>query len=666
MAPIVQRPVVFRRRREVGSAFRCTLFPLTEKSESIDAPPADREREDLGPTLAPLRGNRVRQARLGLLFVLVATAVYGSLTFDRGWIAHDEGTIALGAERFLSGELPHRDYNEAYTGGLTILHAVAFRVFGTNLVSLRLVLLLFLVPFAGALYGIARRFVGPLAAVFVALAGIAWSTPNYFASLPSWYNLFFAAFGGLALIRYVETDRVRWIFLAGLCGGLSILFKVIGLYFIAAALLFLAFSETFRAPRAIPGGRRPTAFFLLKAAAGAVFLLAVASLLRPRLGAAELVHFFLPAVALVGVLLADEWKYGGGRFGARLAGLLRLAVPLLAGVLLPVALFAARYVATGALSDLYRGVIVLPQKQVATATFDLPPLSAFLPAIPYGLLLLFPRAIPNAFARRLALVVFLGLVAILALASRPDVYQAIWFSACTLVPVTALAGCVALTRPDAGGESPDRKRPLLFLVLALASLVSLVQFPYAAPIYFCYVAPLVAVAATAIVSRDPATPRPVHAAVLAFYLLYAVLFLNTGYVSSLGHRYVRYVADDRLDLDRGGLRLPKNDAGKYEYLVAAIETHSGGGEIYAGPDCPEVYFLSGRRNPTRSFFEFAGEYSARAESLLPLLEARKTRLVVLNREPDFSEQPDLDLILALRTRYPKMSLIGEFVMMWRD
>jgi hypothetical protein len=57
-------------------------------------------------------------------------------------------------------------------------------------------------------------------------------------------------------------------------------------------------------------------------------------------------------------------------------------------------------------------------------------------------------------------------------------------------------------------------------------------------------------------------------------------------------------------------------------------------------------------NPTRSFFEFLGEYSARG-ILIPLLEARRTRLLVLNRLPDFSPQPDFNLVLALRTRYPK-------------
>lgn len=597
---------------------------------------------------------------------MLASALYGALFFDRGWIPHDEGTIALGVERFLSGEMPHRDYNEAYTGGLTLLHAAAFRAFGTNLLSMRLVLLVFTVGFAAALYGIARRLVPPAAAVVVTFLGVAWSVPNYFASLPSWYNLFFATFGGLALVRHVETRRVRWLFLAGLCAGVSILFKIVGLYFIAAALLFLAFEESAAAGKVHAGGPRMTAFFLLKAVGCAVFLSSLVLLLRQRLGPMEAFHHLLPAVALVAVLLADEWKVGDGALRDRLVGVMRRIAPFLAGAILPVALFVVPYAATGAVDDLVRGVLVQPQKQIATATLDLPPLWALLPAAPLAFLLTFPRAIPRRIERRLVLAISLLLAVFLALAYVPAVYKGIWFSARSLAPVAVLAGCLALARGRVAEDASGRRRPLVFLMLSLTALVSLVQFPYAAPIYFCYVAPLVALAIAAVVSADREAPRALHGAVLGFYLLFAVLFLNTGYVFNLGYRYERYVADGRLDLPRGGLRLPDNEAEKYEYLVATIDQHSGGGEIYAGPDAPEVYFLSGRRNPTRSFFEFLGEYSARAESLVPLLEARKTRLVVLNRHPDFSPQPDLDLVLALRARYPKWSFIGEFLVMWKD
>ena len=616
--------------------------------------------------LAPLRGNPVWQSRVGLAFVLLASALYGYLFFDRGWIPHDDGTLALGAERFLSGEMPHRDFDESYTGGLTLLHAVAFRIFGTNLVSLRLVLFLFFLPFVAALYGIALRLVSPAVAALVTLLCVAWSVPNYFASLPSWYNLFFATFGGLALIRHVETGRARWLFLAGLCAGVSVLFKIVGLYFVAAALFFLAFRETGLWAKRRAGGAGLTTFFLVKAGGCAFFFSSLFYLVRQRLAPMELLHYLLPTVALVGLLLVDEWKRGGGPFADRLAGLLRLVAPFLVGAALPAGFFVAPYAAAGALGDLARGVFLQPQKQIATATFGLPSFRALLPALPYALLLLFPRAVPSRLERRLSLAVSLLLAGLLALAFLPGVYRAIWDSARSLAPIATLAGCIALARGDVALDVSGRKRQIVFLLLSLTAFVSLVQFPYAAPIYFCYVAPLAALAITAIVTSDPGAPRALHGAVLAFYLLFAVLFLNSGYIFNLGYRYERYVADGRLKLDRGGLRLPEHEARKYEHLVAAIEEHSGGGEIYAGPDCPQVYFLSGRRNPTRSFFEFLGDYRARAESLLPLLEARQTRLLVLNRVPDFSLHPDLDLVAVLKTRYPRWTTIGEFVVMWKE
>ena len=191
------------------------------------------------------------------------------------------------------------------------------------------------------------------------------------------------------------------------------------------------------------------------------------------------------------------------------------------------------------------------------------------------------------------------------------------------------------------------------------------QFPFAAPIYFCYVAPLTILAIAAFLPREASAPRALHLGVAAFYLLFAVLFLNPVYVFNLGHRYDRYVADRRLRLDRGGLRLPEIDARKYERLIATIGKH-GNGPIYAGPDCPEIYFLSGRPSPTRTFFEFLGPLETNAASLVPFLETRRTRLVVLNRTPAFSAKPTLALVTELKRRYPNWEAIDNFVLLWKN
>ncbi len=90
----------------------------------------------------------------------------------------------------MNGELPHRDFDETYTGGLTFANALSFRVFGVNLASLRFVLFAFFVAWIPAVYYVASRFASAYVSAGVTLLAVAWSIPNYFAAVPSWYCLF--------------------------------------------------------------------------------------------------------------------------------------------------------------------------------------------------------------------------------------------------------------------------------------------------------------------------------------------------------------------------------------------------------------------------------------------------------------------------------------------
>ena len=64
-----------------------------------------------------------------LLIVWVLSVAYAAVNLKHGWIPHDEGFFAQSADRVLNGELPHRDFDEVYTGGLTFANALSFRVF---------------------------------------------------------------------------------------------------------------------------------------------------------------------------------------------------------------------------------------------------------------------------------------------------------------------------------------------------------------------------------------------------------------------------------------------------------------------------------------------------------------------------------------------------------
>ena len=133
-----------------------------------------------------------------MLFVVWAISVgYMASHLKRGWVPHDEGTLGQSAERVLNGELPHRDFDD-YTGGLTFVHALAFREFGITSASMRIVLFVFFVPWVPAVFYVASRFGSPYSAGAVTLLSVAWSVPNYPGPMPSWYNLFFATFGAAA------------------------------------------------------------------------------------------------------------------------------------------------------------------------------------------------------------------------------------------------------------------------------------------------------------------------------------------------------------------------------------------------------------------------------------------------------------------------------------
>src|SRR5687768_7826937 len=167
----------------------------TRNAVSSTALPAPRDA--VVPNLATLphaRLARIAESRVILLTMLAAVAYVG-WHLGRGWLAVDDGTLGHTAERVLLGELPHRDFDDVYTGGLAYLNAAAFRLVGTTLWTLRLVLLAFFVAWVPTVYYLARRFVRPLAASALTLVAVVWSVPSYPAAMPSWYNLFFATFG---------------------------------------------------------------------------------------------------------------------------------------------------------------------------------------------------------------------------------------------------------------------------------------------------------------------------------------------------------------------------------------------------------------------------------------------------------------------------------------
>jgi hypothetical protein len=617
-----------------------------------------------GPTVAP---RREVDWRLVLAGVMVVSAVYVAWHLGRGWVAHDEGMLGQSAERVLQGELPHRDFDETYSGGLTYLNAAAFRLLGTTLLSLRVVLFAVFMAWVPAVFYIASRLVRPMSAALVTLLCVAWSLPNYPAPLPSWYNLFLAVFGVAALFRWLDDPRGRWLVAAGIAGGLSLVVKVIGFYYIAGVLLFLVHQEHERS-RALAGPlpKRGGAYAAFATAALALFMAALLLLVRPQLHVAEVVQFVLPGTLLAGLLIRTQWTLPAGASRDRFAALARLVAPFLLGVVLPVALFLIPYVRAGALDTLFRGVFLLPTKRFGMAAYRMLPLWSMLGLVPFvGV---------AWYARRMAGRVRWWHVAALACALAaylvatgyvPILYRVVWYGMRALLPVLVVLGVIVLARSRQADTAPSLLRAQTMLLLSVGGLFNLVQFPFAVPIYFCYVAPLVVLCAVVLLRHAPPVASAVPALGAAFLMAFAVFRVNTSHLFGMGMLFVPYPPTASIGVPRAGLQVPEREAAMYRRAVAILQQHARGGYTWASPDCPELYFLSGLRNPTRSLFDFFDDPTGRTPRILEALDRHGVTAVVLNRAPQFSPQVADDLVAAIEQRYPYGADVGKFQVRWR-
>ncbi|MGD0841822.1 MAG: glycosyltransferase family 39 protein [Candidatus Acidiferrales bacterium] len=586
---------------------------------------------------------------------------------------HDDGMLAQSAERALQGQLPHRDFDEVYTGGLSYLHAAAFKLFGTNLFSLREMLFIFFLLWVPALYFCASRFASPLAAGLATLVGVAWSVPVYPAAMPSWYCLFFATFGIAALFKYIEARATIWLFLAGLCGGLSFLVKSPGIYYIGVVLLFFLFCEQSQAraeneaeaSASKPPGKIYPLFLRLSILA---FVAALALLIHRLAGLTELYYFMLPGLALGLALLAREARPALRTDGTRFRNLFRMAIPFLAGAVLPVALFLIPYAATHSLGSFYRGVFVAPFMRISMAVFLPPALGDLIALVPSVGLLAFACFSKRGESPYVAAAAAAGLVTVLVAAPyHPIVYQFDWLSAGTMIPVIVVAGALVVLSGRAEWKLDELSRQRMFLILSAAALCSLIAFPYSSATYFCYVAPLVALAALAIVSARSPRPRLLPAMAAVFYAAFMMFMVTPGFaLDSMSRWYVPPQLTVPLGLPRAGaLRVKPFDAAVYNRVISLVEQKARNGAVYAGPDSPEIYFLAGMQNPSRVIFDGMEDYAHETSRVLAAIDSANPTVIVINRLPAVSTPFPVDLREALAARFPEKRDIGKFEVRWQ-
>ena len=600
--------------------------------------------------------------------VLLLSALYAGSGLKRGWFPWDEGEIAQSAESVLNGELPHRDFPENYTGGLDYLNALSFRMFGTNLASMRYMLFLFFLLWVPAFYYSARHFVSSPVAGAVTLLAVAWSIPNYSAPMPSWYNLFFGTFGLAALLRYVDIPRSRWLFIAGLCGGISCLFKISGLYFVAGVLLFLLFREA-----AIRGleeeSRRETALFrIFLISTVLVYETLVLLVLRKAANVATYPYFWAPNLAVGAGILWLEFHRVKPR-GRRFFFLFRELAPFTVGLVLPIATFLIPYVLAANVFEVSQGISDSVQAHLQNV-FGPPSVMKLIVGITVNLALgLVAFVTATRIAKVVGILFFAAIPVVIFLArAHPYVDRAVWSTIWSFLPFVVVIGTLVLTFSSMRGRLAATEQQKTFLVLSVCATTNLIQFPYSGASYYCYVVPFAFLSATALVSQVKTPPKLVLTAALCFCFFYIALVVTPSFVINMGQQYSPDQQTVRLDIPRaGGLRVSPYFASTYNPLSVVIKQHVRGQYTFAAPNCPEVYFLNGLRDATATLFRANYDPSEGTKVVMAALLEHNVNLIVLKDEDvPFTAAVPPNLRAALEREFPNRAIVGPFEVRWKS
>jgi hypothetical protein len=589
----------------------------------------------------------VRSRVLGPLLVAAAIAYLWPFV-PRGWVPHDEGMIGQSADLVLHGAVPHLDYVEPYTGGLTYVYAALFRTTGIDLFNVRRLMFVVAAATSWLLYLIAWRRLGPLAAAVAVWVAISCSFPIYFAGVPSWWLLLCAMVELWGMVRWSESRSMRHLLLAAAAAGVGVVIKQTGVYLVVAAGLWALYDGGAR--------RADTTASLDRAArwvAGGAALIFAAVMLAPRLLAAEGLYLFAPVAATAIVLFAprtdapraDAW---------RSPTVLTLLAASVAAV--PLVVLLVPYVRYHGLAEFVSGVIVLPQKRLAFASMGMPGGAAIVNALPVVALIAAASALAT---RRWALALLWAAAVMLPLAATryAFAYQLIWEAGRALA---ALIPIVLAWLVLSGRVADPRERSVVFAVAAVLAWASLNQYPFSAPIYFAYTVPLVVIGAVTAAGAISQSATGVLLPIAVLFGAFGIAIANRGDLYTLGHFDADVRLRARLNLPRAHLTVSDRDARVYRLLVSSIDSHLHGGTLIAGPDCPEVYFLAGLRSPSGTLFDFFSESE-------PDDAARwlKGDVIVLNHQPEFSHPPSDRVVDVLRREFVWGDQFGRFEIRWR-
>jgi hypothetical protein len=553
-----------------------------------------------------------RDAWLGLALVCACNAALLWFFHNRYWYPTDDGFYAHIAERLLAGEILNREVQDIHPGYIHVVHVLAFKLFGLDLVSLRypLIATVFIqaiVTFALLLpRGLLLAIVGSIATTGVGV--VQFMSPN-----GNWYCLALAIVLAWWL-TVVPHGPVRLVGAGAILGTLTWFRHLTGIW-VAMAVIALVLLE--RSRDAL--GRQQ-----------ALMRLQIAIMLA----ALVLFLYWSPDTEIGGLVFMGAWPvavFVWMLFNTRThnGDVLAAVGQLLAGSLLASAPLVAYHVVHGSLGDFVHDAVV-----VAAAETDL----AFYGRGWYGVL---------------------PLAGFYQATSSLDPVRVVNGLYWTVLPAVSAFNGMLLLRAL---KNRIDTRTLALPVIAV--FYGVVAVSYEGPLYLYYIVGLSLISVLWLASTSGPLLKGLSVSLAAALCAVAVIF-HAGQTRErtpsqilAGERVTKFGTLVDCSLPRCSLKISAADAetyGSYARLIAQETTASD--SILAIPNNAELYFLTRRRNPTR--FYNAAQGTASGELLreaVRVLEEAPPRLVIFRPADKYNNHATAALMTAVRAKY---SFLGE-------
>ena len=570
-----------------------------------------------------------RVAALGTAFAL-STAILLRY-YGRMWLAQDDGYYAHIADRILGGEVLHRDVQALHPGYVYFVDALALRLFGSDLVSLRYPLVAIGVAEAGLVAAMFLRRSAIAAAAgavaFTSLSYVLFPTPSV-----HWYCLFLLV-AIVAALRWIpQNSPWRPIVSGFLVGALGLFRQLTGAFVgigVVAYLLAEPVPAADPARQATPAASKLAARVVIGASAAVIAAYVVA---KSSMLALLLFGMWAP-------LLLAMTCYHASR---GVAETLRLLVRLALGASLAAAPLLVYHIVTGSLRDWFKDSVV---SAVALSDLDYVKFKRYAQMLAQAALQIVRPGDMTAW-----------------------VNGVFWVSVMLGPAVVGMTLLWALARRRAGSWP----HPLPFLAVFYAP----VAVHYEAPAYVLFVAAPIIVGLLWIVTErwgphGGAAPRGIVAGAVfgVGFLSLVALRYQAGQPVNVVRQYSAAVAGVRGNVDRArgidrvSLGIGRSDSATYAELLDLIRRETQPGDaILAVPGGAELHFLSARRNPLPYPYVVYGVMDERSLArALDTLRRDPPKLVF--HVPSFSyNTPYTDRLMQdVRSRYTPLANVREFV-----